>query len=339
MRSVILASVFWAVGLSAVLPAAIAVGVDALPVADPSDGNRLQGTWVCVEVIHDGRRVDTYVGVRAVIQGDVLTWYFPRPGGPERVKECRFTIDASKNPGHFDWWPVDKPAEVHRRLYILEGDTLKWASDLGAEPRPKAFDAAHWQFLCKRRTAAPARRRGRPAATCPSPPVQPDQRDQPWLGVSRWQANQREVVLCGVLRDGPAGKAGLRVDDTILSIGGTAVRDLGDFHAAIDDHRPGDQVRVEFERDGRRGSVLAELESLPPDGGTGRIRAAAEAGESWAMMDLGVRDRPHARRSIVLRGGPGRGGALVPARHRRRLRGRTPLPGPDAPARGRGGGR
>jgi TPR repeat protein len=81
----------------------------------------------------------------------------------------------------------------------------------------------------------------------------------------------------------------LRADDTILSIGGKPVRTMEEFHALIDSHRPGEQVAVVIERDGRQASVTVTLEAIPPDGGTGRILAAAEAGESWAMMEMGVR--------------------------------------------------
>lgn len=139
-----------------------------------------------------------------------------------------------------------------------------------------------------------------PPTTPPKPPVV-DPRDtrlppwptvrtnQPWIGESRWQANQRDVVLCGVLRDGPAGKAGLKADDTILSVGGRKVTTNTNFYEAIEAHRPGDVVDFEIERNGSRMTVPVTLEPIPPDGGNGRIMAAAEAGESWAMMDLGVR--------------------------------------------------
>lgn len=120
----------------------------------------------------------------------------------------------------------------------------------------------------------------------PWPTIKPD---LPWLGVSRWWANQRNVVLCGVLKDGPTGKAGLKTDDTILSIDGEEIGRNSGLHEATERHRPGDEVVIEIERDGVRKSVSVTLEQIPPDGGNGRILAAAEAGEAWAMMDIGVR--------------------------------------------------
>lgn len=148
-----------------------------------------------------------------------------------------------------------------------------------------------------------------PAASPPSPvisspitaPVLVDPRDtrfppwptikpnQPWIGESRWWANQRSVVLCGVLKDGPAGKAGLKADDTILTIAGKDIRNNGDLLNAVEEHSPGETINFEIERDGQRRTVPVTLEAIPPDGGNGRILAAAEAGESWAMMDIGVR--------------------------------------------------
>lgn len=111
----------------------------------------------------------------------------------------------------------------------------------------------------------------------------------PWLGVSRWLANQREVVLCGVLKDGPAGKVGLQTDDTILEIDGKAVDSLQSFHSAIDRLQVGVAAPVKIGRDGRILTVDVTPEPLPPDGGTSRMLRAAENGESWAMVEMGVR--------------------------------------------------
>jgi TPR repeat protein len=115
----------------------------------------------------------------------------------------------------------------------------------------------------------------------PDPNVKPN---QPWLGVSFDVVNEREVILFGALTDGPAGKAGLRADDTIYSVGGQKVgvnRDL--VLKQVASKRPGDVLEFEIVRDGVRQIVPIVLEPIPPDGGTGRYFAAAEAGQTWAM--------------------------------------------------------
>ncbi len=117
--------------------------------ADETDQKKLQGTWECVETLKDGKRVDTYVGVRAIIKGNRLTWLFPK-GGKFTAVKATFTIDPTKGPKHFDWVP-DGKKEVHRRLYELDGERLKWSTNLGARaPRPKKFSEGKWQFTMRR---------------------------------------------------------------------------------------------------------------------------------------------------------------------------------------------
>jgi uncharacterized protein (TIGR03067 family) len=114
-----------------------------------SDLKKRQGTWECVETLKDGKRVDTYVGVRAVIKGKTLTWLFPKDGKFTAVK-ATFTIDATKDPKQFDWSPKGKE-EVHKRLYKFDGDRLKWSTNLGTKaPRPAKFSEGKWQFTMKR---------------------------------------------------------------------------------------------------------------------------------------------------------------------------------------------
>lgn len=115
-----------------------------------SDQELLQGTWECVSTLKDGKKVKTYVGVRAIFQGNRLTWIFPQPDGTTKTAKAIFTIDPEQSPKHFDWYLEGKPAEVHRRLYTLEGDTLRWSTNLGTEPRPATFDAGQWQFTMRR---------------------------------------------------------------------------------------------------------------------------------------------------------------------------------------------
>ncbi len=114
-----------------------------------SDLKKLQGTWECVETLKDGKRVAMYVGVRAIIKGNTLTWLFPKDGKFTAVK-ATFTIDATKDPKHFDWRP-NGTKEVHKRLYQLDGDRLKWSTNLGPKaPRPTKFSEGRWQFTMKR---------------------------------------------------------------------------------------------------------------------------------------------------------------------------------------------
>lgn len=111
----------------------------------------------------------------------------------------------------------------------------------------------------------------------------------PWLGVSRWMANQQEVVLCGVLRDGPAGKAGLQIDDVVAAINHQPVPDIRAFHTLIDGLAVGQAVPVEIKRGDQPMTVEVVMEPLPADGGISRLVQAIEAGEAWAMMEMGIR--------------------------------------------------
>ena len=100
-----------------------------------SDQAVIQGTWEFVATLQDGKQVQRYVGVQAIMRGNMLTWIFPQPGGKPQVQKAVFRLDPSKNPKHFDWHPAGRPREVHRRLYVLAGDTLLWSTGLGTGRR------------------------------------------------------------------------------------------------------------------------------------------------------------------------------------------------------------
>jgi serine protease DegS len=74
------------------------------------------------------------------------------------------------------------------------------------------------------------------------------------------------VVVTGVIRNGPAHKAGLQPGDVIVAIDGNRIRDGRETLNAISVHRPGDAVKVEVLRDGRTvalSAVTAERPSRP----------------------------------------------------------------------------
>ena len=117
---------------------------------EKNDQDLIQGTWECVTTIKEGKQVQEHVGVRAIMQGNSLTWIFPQPDGTTRSTKAIFVLDTTKNPKYFDWYTEDKPTLIHKRLYILEGDTLTWSTNLGAEERPESFTAGKWQFTMRR---------------------------------------------------------------------------------------------------------------------------------------------------------------------------------------------
>src|SRR2546423_1330125 len=116
----------------------------------PSDEQALQGKWVCVDATKNGKKVADYLGVRIVINGDKLTWFFPQKDGSYREQKGEFKIDSAKK--FFDWWKLDEPAKVDQRLYTLTGAMLRWSTNLDWKTRPETFDAGIWQFAMKRIT-------------------------------------------------------------------------------------------------------------------------------------------------------------------------------------------
>lgn len=110
----------------------------------------LRGTWLCVEALRDGKRVDNFVGVRAVFDGNNMTWIFPRDNGQDFRQQCKFEIDVDQNPRHFDWHAVDKPKERKLRLYKIEDGMLYWATNISTSNRPSSFDDSTWVFRCRK---------------------------------------------------------------------------------------------------------------------------------------------------------------------------------------------
>ena len=69
------------------------------------------------------------------------------------------------------------------------------------------------------------------------------------------------VRLMGVTPGSPADKAGVRKGDVVVEFGGTAVKDLYQYTDALRAHKPGDEVTVVVERNGKRVTVTARLGS------------------------------------------------------------------------------
>lgn len=67
------------------------------------------------------------------------------------------------------------------------------------------------------------------------------------------------VRLMGVTPGSPADKAGVRKGDIVVEFGGMEVKDLYQYTDALRAHKPGDEVKVVIERNGKRLTFAARL--------------------------------------------------------------------------------
>lgn len=87
--------------------------------------------------------------------------------------------------------------------------------------------------------------------------VTPDLADRLGLGVENGVGIER------IVSGGPAGRAGLRQGDVIVSLGGRTLKSVEDLFEVLRDKRPGDRVPVEVVRGGDRRSVEVGLAEKP----------------------------------------------------------------------------
>ena len=71
------------------------------------------------------------------------------------------------------------------------------------------------------------------------------------------------ALLAQVTAGGPAADAGLRAGDLVTRIGDATITDSNDLVAAVAAHKPGDEVRVTAERNGRTVTVTVTLGTQP----------------------------------------------------------------------------
>ena len=71
------------------------------------------------------------------------------------------------------------------------------------------------------------------------------------------------VVVYGVTQGGPAAQAGLEPGDVLTSLGAQKLKNVEDIYATLRQHRPGQELHVEFVRAGQRHAVTLTLSSKP----------------------------------------------------------------------------
>ncbi|HTK78509.1 MAG TPA: caspase family protein, partial [Gemmataceae bacterium] len=94
--------------------------------------------------------------------------------------------------------------------------------------------------------------------------------------------------LVGVVPDGPAERAGLRIGDVLLRLNGQPVRAaVQELTRLIGGMEPGTGVTLDVLRDGQIQQLRVVLEATPHAAETAsRYRKAADRGEAWAQREL-----------------------------------------------------
>ena len=122
-----------------------------------------------------------------------------------------------------------------------------------------------------------------------------------WLGVSIQDLTkeladtlklgaERGVLIGGVVKGGPAARAGIREGDVVVRVGETTTEKSSQLRNAVASFGVGKTVKVEFIRNGKRQAVDVVLAEQPTDMGAGGLPDAPES--SGSTVKLGVNVAP-----------------------------------------------
>jgi S1-C subfamily serine protease len=85
-----------------------------------------------------------------------------------------------------------------------------------------------------------------------------------WLGLQTGPSRQGEGArVVAVEREGPADRAGIEAGDVIVRFGERQVQRPQDVTSVVLGGEPGEQVAIEFLRNGRRATAAVQLAPLP----------------------------------------------------------------------------
>jgi len=81
-----------------------------------------------------------------------------------------------------------------------------------------------------------------------------------WFGViPNFENEPKGFKISGASPGSPAEKAGLIENDVIIKIDQNDIKNIHDFMFAVNEHKPGDEVKVVFLRDGKEKTVMVKL--------------------------------------------------------------------------------
>jgi putative serine protease PepD len=90
--------------------------------------------------------------------------------------------------------------------------------------------------------------------------------ERAYLGVSSGQDPEQSGAVV-ITPGGPAASSELRPGDRITAVDGREIATSDDLASAIDDHKPGDRVKLTVQRDGEQRTIEVELGTRPDQSG------------------------------------------------------------------------
>jgi membrane-associated protease RseP (regulator of RpoE activity) len=200
-----------------------------------------------------------------------------------------------------DGKPVEEPEQLVQRVRDSKpGDVVKLTLYRNGKRMEKTVTLAAWpgQEPAERsERPRPAERSERPRPAAPSERPRQNEPAPAYLGVVAAPlteemmeiAGTRRGVLINTLMDGsPAAEAGLLAGDVVTRVDGKEIGAPEDLVQTIRGHRPGDRVRIEYYRTGKRREAEVQL---------GRHEAGEGGRSSWfgdVPQELG-REFPNLR--------------------------------------------
>ena len=208
----------------------------------------LQGRWKLVSIEGDGQVNDlSDMRVWWVIKGDKV-----RYGGEDFAL---LTTDAAAAPKVIDL-RLSRSGRVYEGIYSVEEDTLKVCINKqteGAKERPHVLSTAgkeNWRLLVFRRDDV------KEGGVTGEPPG--------YVGVAlRLDEQTGEVVVDGLLEEGPARRSGLLKDNIVLEIGGGVVKDLASAVEAVRRGKPGAPLAFRIRHDGKEADIMIKVGVMP----------------------------------------------------------------------------
>jgi hypothetical protein len=81
------------------------------------------------------------------------------------------------------------------------------------------------------------------------------------LGIALGHSDGQGARVSRVFRDSPAQQMGIRDGDRIVAVNGQQIESSEDLMREVENQNPGDEIRIEVERDGNREELTGRLES------------------------------------------------------------------------------